>query len=100
MRIHGARFHLYEAAGGPPPAGFDHLLQAGACPVASPLPGDHPLMRAPGAILTPHTGGSCTSYAPRVRRLLEEQLRRLAAGQRPLFLQQAGRLAVPPAEGA
>ncbi|MFW6186674.1 MAG: NAD(P)-dependent oxidoreductase [Actinomycetota bacterium] len=65
-----------------------------------PLPGDHPLMRAPGAILTPHTGGSCTSYAPRVRRLLEEQLRRLAAGQRPLFLQQAGRLAVPPAEGA
>ena len=57
-------------------------------------------MRAPGAILTPHTGGSCTSYAPRVRRLLEEQLRRLAAGQRPLFLQQAGRLAVPPAEGA
>jgi phosphoglycerate dehydrogenase-like enzyme len=60
-----------------------------------PLPGDHPLMRAPGAVLTPHTGGSNDSYRPRLRRLLEEQLRRLAAGRRPLFLQQEGRLDLP-----
>ncbi|WP_082697138.1 MULTISPECIES: NAD(P)-dependent oxidoreductase [Kocuria] len=60
-----------------------------------PLPGDHPLFRAPGAVLTPHTGGSCTSYRPRVRRLLRTQLERIAAGERPLFLQQEGRLDVP-----
>ncbi|MEX5294360.1 NAD(P)-dependent oxidoreductase [Kocuria sp. CPCC 205268] len=60
-----------------------------------PFPGDHPLFRAPGAILTPHTGGSSTSYRPRVRRLLRMQLERIAAGERPLFLQQEGRLAVP-----
>jgi len=60
-----------------------------------PFPGDHPLFRAPGAILTPHTGGSCTSYKPRVRRLLRTQLERIAAGERPLFLQQEGRLDVP-----
>ncbi|MFI7482959.1 NAD(P)-dependent oxidoreductase [Kocuria sp. M1R5S2] len=62
-----------------------------------PLPADHPLMRAPGSIVTPHTGGSSDSYRPRLRRLLEEQLRRLAAGERPLFLQQPGRLRLPPA---
>lgn len=60
-----------------------------------PFPGDHPLFRAPGAILTPHTGGSCTSCGPRVRRLLRTQLERIAAGERPLFLQQEGRLDVP-----
>lgn len=53
MRIHEARFHLYEAAGGPLPAGFDHLLQAGTCPVASPLPGDHPSVWAVREVLTP-----------------------------------------------
>ncbi len=62
-----------------------------------PLPADHPLMRAPGSLLTPHTGGSNASFRPRVRRLLEAQLGRLAAGERPLFLQQEGRLAFPPA---
>lgn len=65
-----------------------------------PLPAGHPLYSEPGAIITPHTGGSCTSYQPRVRRLLVEQLTRLAAGERPLFLQQEGRLAFPPAGSA
>ncbi|MBI0446873.1 hypothetical protein [Deinococcus sp. DB0503] len=53
MQIHGARSHLYQLAGGPPPAGFDHLLQAGACPAASPLPDDHPSAWALREVLTP-----------------------------------------------
>ncbi|WP_387741002.1 hypothetical protein [Kocuria nitroreducens] len=58
------------------------------------FPGDRPLVRAPGALPTPPTGGSSTSCRPRVRRLLQTQLERIAAGRRPMFLQQEGRLDV------
>lgn len=65
-----------------------------------PLPGDHPSRRAQGAVRTPHTGGSCTSYRPRVRRLRQDQLERIAAGRRLLFLQQEGRLGFAAGRGA
>ncbi len=46
-----------------------------------PLPDDHPLWTAPGVIITPHVGGAATSMWPRARRLVGDQIHRLAAGQ-------------------
>jgi len=46
-----------------------------------PLPKGHPLWKAPGLLLTPHVGGDSTAFEPRFRKLLEEQLRRLANKQ-------------------
>ncbi|GAA3170073.1 MULTISPECIES: 2-hydroxyacid dehydrogenase [Streptomyces] len=46
-----------------------------------PLPGDHPLRRAPGVLLTPHIGGGAASFRPRAERLIVEQVRRWAAGE-------------------
>jgi phosphoglycerate dehydrogenase-like enzyme len=48
-----------------------------------PLPPGHPLWTAPGVLLTPHVGGDSTAFLPRARRLIVDQLRRLAAGQPP-----------------
>lgn len=45
-----------------------------------PLPQGHPLWSAPNCIITPHVGGYSTAFEPRGRALVEEQLRRLAAG--------------------
>jgi len=47
-----------------------------------PLPENHPLWRAPGLLISPHVGGNTPAFAPRARRLIESQLRRLAAGER------------------
>lgn len=51
-----------------------------------PLPRDHPLWTAPGVILTPHIAGGSASFYPRAKRLVEEQLRRFAAGEELLNL--------------
>lgn len=51
-----------------------------------PLPADHPLWRADGALLTPHIGGHSAAMRPRIVALLADQLRRLAAGDRPLHV--------------
>ncbi|MDO4918538.1 NAD(P)-dependent oxidoreductase [Kocuria sp.] len=59
-----------------------------------PLPGEHPLMSAPGAILTPHVGGSNASYRPRMRALLLRQLELIRTGRPPEFLVQPGRLMI------
>ena len=48
-----------------------------------PLPADHPLWTAPNLLISPHVGGNSTAFPSRGRRLLVEQLGRLAAG-RPL----------------
>ena len=48
-----------------------------------PLPADHPLWSAPGAIITPHVGGHTGAMAGRVDRLIHEQVRRLLAGEPP-----------------
>ncbi|MGH8828383.1 MAG: 2-hydroxyacid dehydrogenase, partial [Jiangellaceae bacterium] len=45
-----------------------------------PLPADHPLWRAPGLLISPHTGGLSSAFEPRAQRLVRSQLERLAAG--------------------
>ncbi len=49
-----------------------------------PLPLGHPLWKANGLLISPHVGGDSTAFEPRFRKLLEEQFRRLAAGERLL----------------
>ena len=46
-----------------------------------PLPQGHPLWSAPNIIITPHVGGDSTAFNPRVRALIESQLKRFATGQ-------------------
>ena len=43
-----------------------------------PLPKGHPLWSAKGVLISPHVGGDTTAFEPRFRKLLEEQLQRLA----------------------
>jgi phosphoglycerate dehydrogenase-like enzyme len=57
-----------------------------------PLPADHPLWHAPGAIITPHVGGNTGAFWPRIVKLLRSQLAALAAGERPANLVQPGPL--------
>lgn len=45
-----------------------------------PLPADHPLWRAPGALITPHVGGDTSAFLPRARRLVEHQVTLWLAG--------------------
>ncbi len=45
-----------------------------------PLPADHPLWKAPHALVTPHVGGTTPAMWPRAYRLVREQLQRYAAG--------------------
>lgn len=46
-----------------------------------PLPSHHPLWRASGCLISPHVGGPSSAFLPRARRLVGEQLARLAAGE-------------------
>lgn len=46
-----------------------------------PLPKGHPLWKAKGVLISPHVGGESTAFEPRFKRLLAEQLRRLANGE-------------------
>lgn len=46
-----------------------------------PLPKGHRLWRAPNVIITPHVGGDSSAFNPRVRTLIESQLKRFATGQ-------------------
>jgi phosphoglycerate dehydrogenase-like enzyme len=48
-----------------------------------PLPVEHPLWDAPGLLVSPHVGGNSSAFWPRARRLVSDQLVRLAAGQPP-----------------
>ena len=45
-----------------------------------PLPTGHPLWSAPGLLLSPHVGGNTSSFLPRARRLVAEQVRRYCTG--------------------
>ncbi len=51
-----------------------------------PLPADHPLWQCPGLLITGHVGGDSTAFAPRMRRLVDAQVRRWQDGERPLHL--------------
>jgi phosphoglycerate dehydrogenase-like enzyme len=53
-----------------------------------PLPRDHALWSLPGVIITPHEGGASDALWPRAHRLVSEQLRRLASGDRLLNVVQ------------
>lgn len=54
-----------------------------------PLPIGHRLWSAPNVIITPHVGGDSSAFNPRVRALIESQLKRFATGQ-PLINIVAG----------
>jgi phosphoglycerate dehydrogenase-like enzyme len=56
-----------------------------------PLPADHPLWHAPGALISPHVGGNSSAFAPRADRLIAAQLARFAAGQPLANVIRAGR---------
>lgn len=46
-----------------------------------PLPSNHPLWFAPNVFITPHVGRDSNAFEPRGRKLVEEQLNRLARGE-------------------
>jgi phosphoglycerate dehydrogenase-like enzyme len=46
-----------------------------------PLPSDHPLWTAPGVLISPHVGGSTSAFAPRAKRLVQDQLNRWRRGE-------------------
>lgn len=48
-----------------------------------PLPPQHPLWNSPGVLISPHVGGNTSAFLPRARRLVEQQLVRLAHGEPP-----------------
>jgi phosphoglycerate dehydrogenase-like enzyme len=54
-----------------------------------PLPEGHPLWSAPNLIITPHVGGDSAAFEPRARKMVEEQLNRLAQNK-PLLNQITG----------
>lgn len=55
-----------------------------------PIPADHPIWKAPNALITPHQGGDTSAFPPRIVKLLKSQLAALAAGELPANLVQAG----------
>ena len=61
-------------------------LRGAAMDVATPepLPKDNPLWDAPNCIITPHMSGTNRDYATRALQVLEENLERLAEGERLL----------------
>ncbi|MGI8946834.1 MAG: NAD(P)-dependent oxidoreductase [Ornithinimicrobium sp.] len=60
-----------------------------------PLPAQHPLWSTPGVLISPHTGGNTTAFAPRMARYVRSQLTAYA-GQGNLLHTVAG----PPAGAA
>jgi phosphoglycerate dehydrogenase-like enzyme len=46
-----------------------------------PLPAGHPLWSAPNVIISPHVGGDSGAFQPRARKLVQEQLARLAKNE-------------------
>jgi phosphoglycerate dehydrogenase-like enzyme len=49
-----------------------------------PLPEDHPLWSAPGALVVPHVGGASSAMRPRAAKLIRTQIERMLAGEPPL----------------
>lgn len=49
-----------------------------------PLPEDHPLWSAPGALIVPHVGGASSAMRPRTIALIRTQIERMLAGDPPL----------------
>jgi phosphoglycerate dehydrogenase-like enzyme len=51
-----------------------------------PLPKDHPFWRTKNLIITPHLGGTSTTYAEQVLSIFEENLRRFLRGERKTLI--------------
>ena len=51
-----------------------------------PLPSDHPLWDLENVIIAPHVGGDSSAFEPRMLKLLDEQLARLADDLDPLHV--------------
>jgi phosphoglycerate dehydrogenase-like enzyme len=49
-----------------------------------PLPADHPLWDAPGALIVPHVGGASSAMKPRTERLIRTQIERMRVAEPPL----------------
>ena len=45
-----------------------------------PLPSDHPLWQTPGVFIAPHVGGNTSIFDSRARKLIQQQLQKLASG--------------------
>ena len=48
-----------------------------------PLPDGHPLFALSNVLITPHVGGATSAMLPRMARLLNEQITRIARGEEP-----------------
>ena len=48
-----------------------------------PLPEGHPLFALSNVLITPHVGGATSAMLPRMARLLNEQIARMARGDEP-----------------
>ncbi|MCZ2403109.1 2-hydroxyacid dehydrogenase [Paenarthrobacter sp. Z7-10] len=48
-----------------------------------PIPADHPIWRAPNALITPHLGGDTSAFPSRIVALLQRQLAAFAVGELP-----------------
>ena len=46
-----------------------------------PLPINHPLWQAPNLLISPHTGGNSTAFPGRAKKMIAQQLNRLAQGE-------------------
>lgn len=55
-----------------------------------PMPAEHPLRTAPGAIITPHWGGNTGAFQPRIEAFLRRQVQLLAEGREPANLVRRG----------
>jgi phosphoglycerate dehydrogenase-like enzyme len=49
-----------------------------------PLPEGHPLFSFPNVLISPHVGGATTAMAPRMARLVREQIDRMLRGDEPI----------------
>ncbi len=49
-----------------------------------PLPDDHPLFAMENVLISPHVGGASSAMAPRVTRLVDEQIARMVRGDGPI----------------
>jgi phosphoglycerate dehydrogenase-like enzyme len=61
-----------------------------------PLPADHPLLAAPGCVVTPHLAGAQGTELARLAELVTEEVRRFAAGEpalHPVTAADLGRIA-------
>lgn len=49
-----------------------------------PLPAGHPLWGQPNVLISPHLGGSSSAMAPRMAKLIRQQIRLMQAGEPPV----------------